>query len=453
MLDKRKKKKLKAIFIAIISFLVALSLLLTFIFTSLVKDKSRSSHVDTGISYSEIIRKNFINGFKDTYKDGQFSFSLENEDINELLSNGLKKINDKHIQNIYYETKDDHHYFYVDLTKVVIKARVVIDLVKSPTFLDGNSYLVINRCSIGKVDAINYLQKKGYLTSNWINEYFKKCELPISYNEDTLSFVINASTFIDYFPSTKLGDILFSLVKEKRSKFILENSSLFGFNVDFTSLATLDEFSNIDTSSEPLIYDSIKSGCESIDLSMMCVDESRVGYSLSTSNLDILLNKVIGNSKLEEVNSLYTSNKVYFDLKGISTSLEESEKIKIKLYYSLNGYLIRVDEELAFLDVSNASKFKGVLEARYTLKINEYTFTSKEDKYVTYFINELCSLLLDVSSLQSNIFNFDTSLNSLYIDSQDMNKEFSDPSLKYSLKSIKVNIETKSIDFMITKTV
>ena len=162
---------------------------------------------------------------------------------------------------------------------------------------------------------------------------------------------------------------------------------------------------------------------------------------------------MIGNKKLEEVNSLYTSNKVYFDLKGISTSLIESEKIKIILYYSLNGYLIRVDEELAFLDACNASKFNGVLEARYTLNINEYTFTSKEDKYVTYFINELCSLLSDISTLQSNIFSFDASLSSLYIDSQDMNKEFSNPSLKYSLKSIKVNIENKSIDFMITKTV
>ena len=451
--NKNKKKKIKAILVAIVSLIVVLSMILVVIFTALLKDKNRSNHTSSEIAYSEIIKKNYINGFRGISTSGEFSFSLDSSDINELLSIGVKEKNDRYIENIYYESKDEHHYFYVDLTHVLVKSRVVIDTIKSPLFEDGETHLAIKRCTIGKIDALSYLQKKGYLTSDWINDYFNKCHLPISYNQDTLSFVIKAPTFIDDFPSSKLGDTLFSLIKESKDSFIRENSSLFGFNVEFTKLGTDDEFTEVDTSSELSLYQNIKDGCESVDFTMMSIGESKVGYSLKENELDKLVNKVISSSYKEEIKSEYTSNKVYFDLKGVKTSLDQTSKIKIKLYYSVNDYLIRVDEELEFLDLSTTSKFNSLLEAKYTLKVKDYTFTGKENKYVSFFINDLCLLLKSLESLQSNIFIFEETTSSIYVDSKSMNSEFSTPSLRNSKKSVVINIVNKSIDFTLTKTV
>ena len=451
--NKNKKKKIKAILIAIVSLIVVLSMILVVIFTALLKDKNRSNHTGSEITYSEIIKKNYINGFRGISTSGEFSFSLDNSDINELLSVGVKEKNDRYIENIYYESKDEHHYFYVDLTHVLVKSRVVVDTVKSPLFEDGETHLIINRCTIGKADALAYLQKKGYLTSDWINDYFTKCHLPISYNQDTLSFVIKAPTFINDFPSSKLGDTLFSLVKDYKDSFIKENSSLFGFNVDFTKLGADDEFTEVDTSSELSLYQNIKDGCESVDFTMMTIGESKVGYSLKENELDILVNKVIGTSFKEEIKSEYTSNKVYFDLKGVKTSIEEVDNIKIKLYYSVNDYLIKVDEELEFLDLSTTSKFNSLFEAKPTLNIKDYTFMGKENKYVSFFINDLCLLLKNLETFDSNIFIFEENTNHLYVDSNNMNSEFSSPSLRNSKKSVAINTANKSLDFTLTKKV
>ena len=445
-----KKKKLKAILIIIASFIVVVGITLTIVIASLYKDKNRSNYSKTDITYNYIIKKNYVRGFNSTALDGNFSFSLPNEDINELLSHGVKQLNDKYIENIYYDFKEDHHYFYVDLTKTLVKTRVVIDTVKSPLFEDGETYLVINRCTMGKVDAFNKLKKKGYLTSKWIDDFFNKCKLPVTYNEETLSFLVKPISLIDSFPSTSISDTFFSLFKENSRTLINSNNSLFGFNASFSKLVTDSDFSDIDTSTVPNLYNEIKSACEALNPGMYDFGDTMHAYSLSEDNLNKLLNKAIPETLEEQVKD--GTNFVCFSLKGIKAQIATSDKINFNLYYSINGYLIRVDTELGFFDMSNTAKFNSLLEEKFTFKIKDFSFQTKQNKYVSFFINQLSSVLNNLAVLQSEIFAFNEEGFALYLDSKEMVDEFSNLSLKDSLKDVVINTVDKTIEFNVIKT-
>ena len=149
------KKRLKLIII--ISALSSLVIVLAgFIFLYIkLSDKNRNTYKERELEVAEIINKNYIDGLKDVSTSGQFSFSLPEEDVNELLSIASKSLNDKHIESIYYKVGENkHHYFCFDLKRVPFKTRVVVDTV-SQVDLENNCFnLAIQKCDIGQVSAL-----------------------------------------------------------------------------------------------------------------------------------------------------------------------------------------------------------------------------------------------------------------------------------------------------------
>ena len=123
-----KKKKIKfivALFASVTLLLVTVLIVLWFV---LLSDKTRSTHVRSDSTYTEIIEKNYIKGFDSISSTGEFTFRLREDEINDMLMDGVKAIDDKHIENIYYEKGEGNdHIFFVDLKKIPIKTRVVIN--------------------------------------------------------------------------------------------------------------------------------------------------------------------------------------------------------------------------------------------------------------------------------------------------------------------------------------
>jgi len=256
--SEKLKKRLKILFLICSSVLLITLIVLLIVLISLLTDKNRSSYVRRNIEATEIVKKNYIDGFKNTENTGNFSYILPKDDINELLCEGVDAIDDKHVESVYYDFDEEgKQYFYVDLSKVVIKTRVVITTI--PYLKDNTTVgFAISKCTIGKANALKYLQRKGYLTSEWIDSLFAKSHLPITYEESTYSFLISPYKWIDMFPESTIGDQLFINGQETSGSMSL-NANLFGFDLDLSKLKTSSsEFIDVNTTDTPDLNKEIK---------------------------------------------------------------------------------------------------------------------------------------------------------------------------------------------------
>ena len=143
-------------------------------------DSNRNAYETKCYESSEIIKKNYIDGFSKTSSTGEFNFYLPKDDINELLSKSVEKLNDKYIESIYYDIgEENHHYFYFDLKVPLIKTRVVLDTVSVEDPANNCYYLSIQNCTIGKMNAFGFLSKKGYISQEFFGKIGEYSNLPI----------------------------------------------------------------------------------------------------------------------------------------------------------------------------------------------------------------------------------------------------------------------------------
>lgn len=180
-----KKKKAKKIILIVMTVLFVLTIAgIIFIYVKF-HDGNRNKYEAKGYESSEIIKKNYIDGFSKTSSIGEFNFYLPKDDINELLSKSVVKLNDKYIESIYYDVgEENHHYFYFDLKVPLIKTRVVVDTISVADPASNSYYLAIQNCTIGKMSAFGYLSKKGYFSQEFIGKIAEYSNLPISYVEE-----------------------------------------------------------------------------------------------------------------------------------------------------------------------------------------------------------------------------------------------------------------------------
>ena len=433
--DKNKKhKKLKIILLVGSIFLLITLVVLLIIIINLVKDNNRSDYVRRNIDFSEIIKKNYIDGFNSTSSTGKFSYILPEEDINELLAIGNDSLNDKHIESIYYSVDESGiRYFYVDLTKVVIKTRVVISTI--PSITDSSTVsLSIHSVTIGKINALSYLQRNGYLTSNYLDTYFKACHLPITYDESSLSFKITPFNYIDEFPNSEIGEELFIKAKGVENALQL-NNSLFGFDMDLSRIRSSNvSFNDVDTTDIPNIHDEILNGSEDSYPSMSTL-ESKTIYSLNEETLNKLVKSSFVSNKREEIVSSLTENKVSYDIKGINVHIDVIDKITFKIFLSVNSYLVDVDVELIYASSSP-----------FSFKAN-FIVESSGSPVVNKALGNALSSLAD----EYNYLTYQTSNKLFSINFESINEEFSDPDIKYCSKLIEINPATHCIDFKIVK--
>ena len=305
--NRDKGKKLRFLIILSTCFsLLAITILLV-VWTILLTDKNKNTHVRSDVESSEIIRKNYIKGFENISETGEFSYRVREDEINDLLLDGVKSINDKHIESINYERSENNfHIFYVDLKKMPIKTRVVLTTYVSD-WSNEKVTLKIYTTKIGKVEATKYLTRKGYLTEKFLNNYFEKCQLPISYYESSQIFEIKATDYISMFPKGNFANLIWDEILKTPNSYSMNPTTL-GINVSFSSIRT-NSNSNTKTfeTDVPNFYSELKEELEAIDFSTMSTGESRTAYSISLDEFDHLLTESLPDTK-EEVSSSFLSS-------------------------------------------------------------------------------------------------------------------------------------------------
>ena len=427
-------KRVKVIVCLFASILVIAITVLVCILISRFKDTNRSNYQSRGISSSEIISKNYIDGFSNISTTGKFSFIVPEEDINELLGVGVKSLNDKYIKDIYFDIDElGYQNFYVDLVKVGVKTRVVISTV--PSILDETTIkLDIYSVSMGKVNTLDMLKKKGYISKQFIDPFFKASSLPIVFDEDSLSFLISPYSFIKKFPNTYMGEYIFNTLKNISNAYSF-NSNIFGFDADISKLSSHKEYVEVNKVDTLDVYFSVKEGCIS-NYDSMLEGETRSIYSLTEEVFNKHIKSSFVSNKKEEVSSSYTTNKVIFDLLGANIHLDQSDKINVTLFLLINNYIISIDTYLSYISSSSSIFFGGYFELQSNLDP---------------FINE--SLKDVISSLSDRYSYFEYTPNEMLritLESLD-----SDPDIpldiRHSQKAIEINPLSKSIEFKLTK--
>ena len=443
--QKKKRNKLKTILVISTSsflFIIAVCLILVF---AILTDKNTSTHQKSDNESAEIIKKNYVKGFKNTGNSGIFSFSMDENDINDLFAEANENIKDKHISKKYYQSIDNHHYFYIDLKNTFqVKTRVVLDTVVTSINDDFSYNLGIVSCKMGKTNALTMLKKANILSE----DIFYSNYLPIKYNEDSNEFVVSPLTFIDLFPKVETSDLFFGIAKDHLNLFSF-NQSLLGFNLDFSKLST-SESSEIDLTTEYNLYNDLKSACESVDFSSLSLGESYTCHSINQDVMTSLLSKCCASQENEIIESPLTEEKVIFSVTAVKAKMKQDNIIELSLSYSLNAYNIDIVNEIELIDTST-TYFNLSFESRNSFKIGTYSYEGKNDKFVGLITNKIVSLFSNLAETQSNFFTFNNNNQTLNINLETMNNNFSDLDLKYSYKSVQVNQTTKALDFVLTK--
>lgn len=120
-----------------------------------------------------------IDVFYNTKDTGKFSFKLSNQDINQMLKNASNNVLPSNAESIYYESKDNHHYFCIDLKpKLFVSTRVVIDTSIVGVTITNEVVLQINKVSMGKLP---YIKQANYLNEDFFNKLSEYSLLPIKY--------------------------------------------------------------------------------------------------------------------------------------------------------------------------------------------------------------------------------------------------------------------------------
>ena len=443
--NKKKKNKLKLAFIISTSsflFIVSVALILVFV---ILTDKTTSTHQKSENEITEIIKKNYINGFKNTGNSGIFSYSMSEDDINDLFEKANENNTNKYISKKYYQSIDNHHYFYIDLKNTfLVKTRVVFDTVVTSINDDFSYNLGIVSCKMGKTNALTLLKKASLLTE----DVFYSDYLPIKYNDEKNEFTVSPLTFIDSFPKSDISELFFGIAKDNLSIFSL-NGSLFGFNVDFSKHGN-SAAAETDLITEYDLYNELKTGCESVDFSSLSVGDSRTSYSINEEVLSTLLSRSCSHINEEKIDSQLTTETVIFDLISARALMKPDNRIQVSLCYSLNAYHIDFVNELELIDASTIY-FSSSIETKNLIKIGTKIYEGKENKFVSKVISDMNKILAQLSTIQSEFFTFTEERNTLDINLKTMNDNFSDLDLKYSQKSIKVNPLNKRLDFVVTK--
>lgn len=443
---KNSGKKLKfLITLSVCTTLFILTVLLV-IWTILLTDKTRSTYVRSDAESSAIINKNYIKGFEDISENGEFSFRFREDEINDMLFDGVKAINDKHIENIYYEKgQEKFHIFYVDLKKMPIKTRVTITTYVSEWDTDKLT-LKIYTAKMGKVECSKHLVRRGYLTEKFLNKYLDSCHLPATYEETSKAFVISAKDYVSMFPKGDFTNLLWNELLETPDAYLMNPTTL-GINVSFSKLRTTSELTKKTYETElPNFYQELKDNLEAVDFSSMSVGESRTAYSISLDDFDHLLTECLPNTK-EEVSSTLLSSKAAFELVGSNTSIKNDCNLDVAYLYLLNGYLVDVHQDIDFDDYSTS-----YFNAEFSIK-NSITFADKtKDEFKSFFNPVFEKIHKNINEKTLNFFNYSKANKTLDIDLQAMNESHLSSSLRNSYKAISLDSTNKTLVFKITKT-
>ena len=443
------KKKINKIWI--ISMIILLLLTIAGIIFVYVKlnDKNRNPNKINDYEISEIIKKNYIDGFKDISNDGEFTFSLPKEDVNELLSKSVKKLNNKRIESIYYDVgEDNHYYFYVDLKKTGIKTRVVIDTLLEVDTLNKCYYFAIQDCTMGKTPAFSFLSKKGYFSQEFFSKIADYSNLPVSYLEEYNRIKYEPIKYMDQFPYGDVASLMFDFVKEVPNVISLDSSKI-GFKVDFTKFRNDDYSLETEVTEVVDVYQRVKDALESINYTSLPIGIPYVVMSLNEKEFTTIINDSFLEVKDEEVTSILTINKANFSISRMAIKILDSVTLKYVFDVSVNGYVCNINQNVTI--VNDIYDFETHFYSSLEIESGDIKFTGSNNKQVAQILNIEDNIFNRVKLKQPNAFNFDSLASRFDIELNGLSDELSDVKLRTSPKEISIDAINKCLNFEITR--
>ena len=445
--DKKKLKK-RIILISMIVMLLLTIAGIIFIYI-ILNDKSRNPNKIKDYEISEIIKKNYIDGFKDISDDGEFTFSLPKEDVNELLSKSVKKLNNKRIQSIYYDVgEDNHYYFYVDLKKTGIKTRVVIDTLLDVDDINKCYYFSIQDCTMGKTPAFSFLSKKGYLSQEFFSKLAEYSNLPISYLEKYYRVKYDPLKYMDQFPYGDVSSLMFDFVKEVPDVISLDSSNI-GFKVDFTKFRNADYASETETTEVVDVYQRVKDTLEAITYSSLPIGEPYVVASSTDKELSAILNDSFIEVKDDEIKSALTSNTANFAINKINVKFIDDVTLRYVYDVSMNGYICNInqDAEVTYDIYDFATSFYSKTE----IECDGVKFSGSSNKHVTELLNISDDLFTNVKTKQPKAFNYDSNASRFDINLAGISNDLTDSKYQSTQMETSLDSVNKRITFLVTR--
>lgn len=412
-------------------------------------DGSRNKYEVKDYDTNEIIKKNYIDGFSNISSTGVFNFSLPQDDVNELLSKSVVKLNDKYIESIYYESgEDSHHYFYVDLKVPLIKTRVVIDTVSVVDHSTNSYYLSIQNCTIGKMTAFKVLKEKGYISQEFLGKIAKYSNLPISYVKEYNSIKYEPLKYIDQFPLGDVAGLMFDFIKEDKTVISLTQNNL-GFKIDFKKFRNFDDKEDSGATEVVDVYQRVKTALDGIDSSALPVNEPYPVEFLSDKELSRIINDSYEVVRDDDVTSSLTNNKAKFSIESINVKYIDEVTMRYVYDVSVNGYICNINQDVEVF--TSIYDFETIFQAAEEIESGGIKFSGGDNGHVRE-INEIINdVFAKVEENQPKAFVSSPTNDSFFIDLNGISDELSDIDLKFSLKEIKINVLEQRLDFCATK--
>ena len=444
-----KKKKAKKIILIVMTVLLVLTIAgIIFIYVKL-HDGNRNTYEVKGYESLEIIKKNYIDGFAKTYTTGEFSFSLPEDDINELLSKSVDKLENKRIESIYYlKGEEDHHYFYVDLKVPIIKTRVVVNTISVADPTTNSYYLAIQNCTIGKMSAFGYLSKKGYFSQEFIGKIAEYSNLPISYVAEYNSIKYEPLKYLEQFPQGDVAGLVFDFAKQDVSTYSLTQNNL-GFKISFKKFRNTNYSSEIDSTTVVDVYQRVKQALDELDSSTLPIEEPYVVATLSDKELTAIINDSFEVTKDDDVESTLTTNKASFSINRVSVKFIDDITMKYIYDVSVNGYIININQEVE--PFGSIYDFETCFFAAEEIESGGIKFTGGDNGHVREINKILNDTFTKVESKQPNAFEASILNDSFLINLEGISDTLSDFSLKYAIKETRINSVDQNIEFIITR--
>ena len=402
-----KVRRRKIIILISLIFFIIFTFFIFIFYYATHGDSKRNENVNEGNSNISLIEKNLVEGFKDTKTTGIYSFRLPDKDINQMLLSINKDSLWKNAESVYYENKDEHH-FYVDLKpRLFLKTRVDVLL-----FDEGqieNTYTKSIKIIYKKMGKLQYLPSRlNY--AEFSNEISNKTLLPVTYNSD--SFVISPVTLLDYFPNQKVLSYLKELINIKPECLTLDNNSLFGFDINLSLFRDNSLIKEISYDKE-MLDSKVQSSLSSAFLSSISEGESKAACSLSISNINGLISSKLDLNPQERLISSLSNRMVLVGINDVFITLKDQTHLSFITVISFNGYEIYVE------NVSQIETYESDLEITFMLN-DKYLFKNKElsggeNQILNSIKNSLLSTLIHLDS-EYNFFSYEQQNNSFTID-------------------------------------
>ena len=446
-----KKERNRRILMIVMTAMLLLTIAgIIFIYIKL-NDKNRNPSKINDYEISEIIKKNYIDGFKDINDDGEFTFSLPKDDVNELLSKSVKKLNNKRIESIYYDVgEDNHYYFYVDLKKTGVKTRVVIDTLLEADTSNKCYYFAIQDCTIGKSPAFSFLSKKGYFSKEFFLKIAEHSNLPISYLEEYNRIKYEPIKYMDQFPYGDVSGLMFDLVKEVPSTISLDPSNI-GFKVDFTKFRNADCAPETEVTPVVDVYQRVKDALESTTYSSLPIGEPYAVASVSDKELTAILNDSFIGVNDDEVKSTLTSNTANFSINKVNVKFIDDVTLRYVYDVSVNGYVCNInqDAEVSYDIYDFATYFFTKIE----IESGGVKFSGSSNKHLTELLNISDDLFTNVKTKQPKAFDSDSLASRFDINLAGISSDLTDPRYQSSPTETSLDSINKRINFLVTRVI